>query len=118
MMIRPVSTKAHGILDYLSVGTLLALPRMMGWSANVTRLLTFAALGTLVYSLTTRYEFSITKLLPMKTHLLLDAMSGVMLGSSPLIFNRENPMVKRALIGLGLFEISAALLTKPQDSKR
>lgn len=105
------STRTHGLLDYLSVGTLLALPRMLGWNRETTRMLTGAALGTLVYSLTTNYELGLVKKLPMPAHLGLDAMSGLMLCLGPLMLD-DSPSTERALIGLGLFEIAASLLTE------
>ncbi len=108
-----LSTRTHGILDYLTAGTLMAMPRAMGWSENVTRFLTGAAVGTIGYSLLTRYEFGAVKVLPMRAHLALDAFSGVTLAASPLVFPDEEPEVKQALIGLGLFEIAAALTTDP-----
>ena len=46
-MMKPISTKAHGVLDYLSAGTLLALPRLPGWTPTVTALLTGSAITTL-----------------------------------------------------------------------
>jgi len=109
------STRTHGILDFVSAGTLLVLPRMLGWSERVTRLLTNAALGTVGYSLLTRYEFGLFKVLPMKAHLLLDGMSGAMLCAIPLMFADEETTVKAALVGLGLFEITAALTTETRE---
>jgi hypothetical protein len=105
------STKTHGVLDYTSVVALLALPRTMGWSKNVTNVLTASALGTLVYSLLTRYELGALKVLPVKTHLGLDALSGLLLAIAPFVFLREKQNVNKTLLGIGLFEISAALLT-------
>jgi hypothetical protein len=107
-----LSTRTHGILDFASAGTLVALPRMLGWSEGVTRLLTNAGVGALVYSLLTRYEFGVVKVLPMKAHLALDAMSGVTLVCSPLFFPDEDANVRATLIGLGVFEIIAALSTE------
>ena len=105
------STKTHGVLDYTSVVALLALPRTMGWSKHVTNILTASALGTLVYSLLTRYELGARKVLPVKTHLGLDALSGLLLAIAPFVFLREKQNVNTTLLGIGLFEISAALLT-------
>lgn len=49
---RWISTKLHGVIDYLMVLTLLALPRMMGWSDNTTTLLTIVAVMALLSGLT------------------------------------------------------------------
>ena len=113
-MPRVISTRAHGVLDYLSVGGLWALPRALRWDATVTNLLTGAAAGTLVYSLLTRYELGAVKLLPMRAHLALDGISGLLLCGAPALLGGEPRPVSRALVGLGVFEVGASLLTKTQ----
>lgn len=111
-MTKLLSTRTHGVLDYLTAGTLLALPRMLGWSERVTNLLTASALGALGYSLLTRYELGLIKVLPMPVHLILDAISGATLCAAPLVLEDEAPEVKATLLGVGLFEIAAALTTE------
>lgn len=115
-MAKLFSTKTHGALDYLTVGTLLTLPRAMGWSTGVTQWLTGMALGTLTYSAVTRYELGLLKWLPVKGHLTLDALNGGLFCMAPLIFPNENTTVKATLVGMGLFEIMAALSTETQPS--
>jgi hypothetical protein len=110
------SKQTHGILDYLSVGTLLALPRVFHWNENVTRLLTTAAFGTLGYSLLTRYRYGAVKVLPMKAHLGLDFMSGVMLCAAPLVFTRDtDKQINSVLVGFGLFETVVAMTTEAEE---
>ncbi len=82
---KPMTTRIHGMLDYLSVGVLLALPRVFHWRKEPTRLLTASALSTLVYSLLTRYEWGLARVLPVKAHLALDTTSGVILCGAPLL---------------------------------
>src|SRR5687768_6816136 len=72
-----ISTEAHGMLDYMTVGTMLLLPRMLGWNRNLTRLMTGAAAITFIYSMMTRYEFGMIKMLPMRTHLIMDGLNGL-----------------------------------------
>ena len=106
------STKTHGVLDYLSVGLLIALPRVLKWDQKATNLLTGAAVGTLAYSLFTNYELGAVKTLPMKTHLALDGASGVLLAAAPFLFLDEDKATTATLVGLGLFEITASLTTQ------
>lgn len=108
------STRTHGVLDYASVVLLLVLPRIAGWSRPVTNLLTASALVTLVYSLTTRYELGIVKVLPMPAHLALDGTSGAALCLAAGLLNAEPSSVRASLLGLGLFEITASLTTETQ----
>lgn len=102
------------MLDLVTAGTLLALPRMLGWGERVTNTLTTAALGTLGYSLMTNYEFGLIRVLPMRAHLALDAMSGASLCAAPLMFPEEDASTHTALMALGMFEIGAALMTQPE----
>lgn len=115
-MAKLFSTKTHGILDYLTAGQLMALPRMLGWSQGVTQWMTGMGFGTLVYSLVTRYEYGPLKLLPMKGHLAIDVVNGLTFCAAPLIFPDEDTNVKAALVGIGLFEIMAALSTETEPS--
>jgi hypothetical protein len=115
-MVKLFSTKTHGALDYLTTGTLLALPRALGWSEDVTKWLTGMALGTLTYSAVTRYELGLLKWLPVKGHLTLDALNGGLFCMAPLIFPKQDSFVKGTLVGIGLFEIMAALTTESESS--
>ena len=108
------STRTHGVLDYASVVLLLALPRFAGWSRPVTHLLTTSALATLVYSLCTRYELGVVKVLPMPAHLALDGTSGAALCLAAALRKEEPSAVRASLLGLGLFEITASLTTETQ----
>jgi hypothetical protein len=117
-MIKPISTRMHGILDYVTAPTLVVLPRMLGWGQRVTLLLNGAGAGVLAYSVLTRYELGLLKVLPMKVHLALDIASGGMLALSPFILLKKrerNVATTATLVGLGLYEVAAGLLTQTQS---
>jgi hypothetical protein len=85
---RVISTRTHGVLDYLTGATLLSAPSLLGLtdvpaSAQVFRL---AGGGAMLYSLLTDYELSVVRVLPMPLHLAMDAASGALLASSPWLF--------------------------------
>lgn len=111
-----ISTKAHGVLDYLTVGTLLALPRALGWDKKVTTWMTGMAGGTLLYTALTRYELGLIKVLPMRGHLWLDAMSGLAFCAAPLLLPDEEQLVVGSLVAIGVFELAAALTTEPRPA--
>ena len=111
-----ISTRMHGVLDYLTAGLLFALLRLMDWSDRVTTLLTVLAIGTVLYSLLTRYELGAFRALPMRAHLALDFMSGALLLAVVLLWGDEPSSVRMILGGLGLWEIGAALMTDPEPS--
>ena len=112
-MAKPIPTRLHAVLDYVTGPTLIALPRLAGWDQKATTLLTAAGGGVLAYSMLTRYELGLVKVLPMVGHLALDFTSGVTLAAAPFLFVKdENSVVKNTLMAVGLFEIGASLLTQ------
>ena len=112
-MYKPISTKFHGVLDYLTIGTFLALPRVMGWSKPLTDGMTVLALGKLGYTLMTRHELGLVKKLPMQAHLALDAAGGAALCAMPKLLGDEDDVgACAACCALGLFDIVAAPMTE------
>lgn len=114
-MVRILSTRIHGVIDYVAAITLILLPWVMPWSFAVATLLSIVGASVLVYSLLTRYELGLMKVLPMKAHLALDALGGVVLLIAAFILPVTGNGEQVALIIFGLFEIGAALITDPHD---
>jgi hypothetical protein len=117
-MRKPIPTKVHGVLDYMTAAFLHTLPRVMGWSPPVRTLLDVAGYSATSYSLLTDYEMGVVKALPMKAHLTLDALSGGALIGAAVIMDDEEPEVRATLAGIGAFEIAAALLTRTTPGRR
>ena len=119
-MAKPISTKLHGVLDYLSVGTLLVLPRLLGWSPKVTTLLTGSAVMTLGASLLTQYELGVCKVLPMPGHLALDRLIAAAHAAAPFLLldeeEKQQGNTLPILLGLVVVEAGAALLTQTQPA--
>jgi hypothetical protein len=107
-----ISTRMHGVLDYLTAGALMVAPRALGWSAGVTGMMTGAALGTIGYSALTNYELGLARVLPMRAHLALDALSAALFCGGPLLFPDEQAHVRASLAGIGLFELAVTLLSQ------
>jgi hypothetical protein len=99
-------------MDY-SVGAILtASPAFLPHDFRMARkMMVSAGLGATIYSLFTNYEMGAIKKLPMKTHLKLDIMSGLLLMTAPLfmIIKKEE---KKALIFTGMVELCAGLFSK------
>jgi hypothetical protein len=116
MSLRLIPTRAHGIIDYLTSGTLLTAPELLRLkdvpSATLTLRLTGAKAAA--YSLLTDYELGLVRLLPMRVHLALDAASGAFLASTPWLFgfakNGTRYWLPHTLVGVG--EILAAVTSK------
>jgi hypothetical protein len=113
-MQKPISTKVHGVLDYMTAAFLHTLPRVMGWNRTPTTVLDSAGVAATGYSLLTRYELGAAKVLPMKAHLTLDALSGAALITAACLMDDEDDEVRMTIAGLGVFEIAAALLTQTE----
>lgn len=112
---KPISTRLHGILDYATAGTLLTLPRLLNASPKAANAMAVAATGLLGYSMATRYEYGVWKKIPMPVHLALDGISGAALLAARFTFMKgEAPSVVASALGVGLMEVSAALLTQPK----
>ena len=113
-MRKPVSTKAHGIIDYMTAGLLVTLPRALGWSRQVTHLLDAAACTTVAYSVLTRYELGVVKALPMKAHLAIDAVQGGAMIGAAAFLEDEEPEVRATLAAIGTFELGVTLMTRTE----
>ena len=112
-MYKPISTRTHGVLDYLTIATFITLPRVMGWSKGLTQGMTLLGLGKLGYTLMTRHELGLVKKLPMTAHLALDAAGGAALCAMPMLLgNEDDEGAQAACCSLGLFDIAAAPLTQ------
>lgn len=109
-----LSTRTHGVADYLSVGVLIALPRLLNFPARATQLMTMLGLGTLAYSLLTRYELGARKVLPFKAHLALDTASAATLCATPLLLRGEDPAAVVAMVALGISELAITLSTETE----
>lgn len=85
---RFIPTRIHGIVDYLVGATLIAAPKLLRFADGSARQRVPVALGGAVigYSAVTDYERGIVKTIPMKVHLGLDVLTGILLATSPWLF--------------------------------
>lgn len=113
-MAKLFSTKTHGVLDYLTAGQLLLLPPMLGWDRRVTRLVQGMGVATALYSLVTRYELGLIKLVPMPVHLAVDVLSGLSFCAAAAVLQDEPSSVRATLASIGVFELVAGLSTETQ----
>jgi hypothetical protein len=114
-----ISTKAHGMLDYLMGLLLIASPWLFDFARGGAEQWVPVILGasTILYSLFTDYEYGAVRRLSMRTHLALDLASGVLLAASPWIFNFDEYVYLPHLI-LGIAEIVAVVMTDPVPERR
>ena len=115
-MRKPISTKTHAFLDYLTITKFLLLPRVMGFSKTVTNGMTAVALVKLGYTLLTRHEGGLAKVLPMKAHLAMDVAGGAMMCALPFADEDADDTEIGVCCALGAFDILAAPLTESEMS--
>jgi hypothetical protein len=113
---RILPTITHGALDYVMGLLLFALPRVLGWNAPVTALMTVMAVVTVGYSLATRYEFGVFRVIPLKAHLTLDILSGIVFLCAAPVAPEVSSLVRWALSLIAIFEIGIALITSTETT--
>jgi hypothetical protein len=122
MQVRVVPTKVHGAIDYATVPALALAPKIlhlngMRSSALIPRAV--ASAGSVVAPLTD-YELGVKRLIPMRAHLVVDAISGLALASGPWATGSARQGARywlpHALIGAT--EIALALTTKTEPQSR
>ena len=118
MTIQFITTRLHGYLDYLTAALLPILPRALRADTPVTRLCDATACVTSAYSTLTDYELGIVKVLPMKTHLTLDAVGGAAWLTAAVVMNDESRAVRGTMAGVGLFFLATALCTRTGPATR
>lgn len=121
-MSRPVSTYAHGVMDYVGGVVLLLAPNLFGFADDgpdaaiwVPRIL---GIAVLMQAVMTRYELGLAKLLPMRMHLWVDYVASLFLALSPWIFGfndrAPNVWLPHVIAGLGVFVMSLMTQHEPR----
>ena len=110
-----MSTRTHSLIDYAAGAAFMLLPRAMGIRGPAAYLLHGAGMAAAAYSMLTKYERGLVPVLPMKTHLTLDALSGGMLLGAAAMMEDEDDETRAVLAGVGLFELAAALSTETES---
>lgn len=107
---RFLGSRTHGIIDYLTGLLLIAAPWLFDFAAGGAETWIPVALGSMVlaYSLFTDYELSISRSIPLSTHLMLDMVSGIFLAISPWLFGfADYVSAPHLVIGLASFLVAA-----------
>jgi hypothetical protein len=108
-----ITSRGHGILDYLVSTLLILAPWLLGFSEVDAARNTAVGVGLvgLLSSLFTNYELGLVKAIPLSMHLTLDMLAGLFLAASPWLFGFADQVFMPHLI-VGLLEIGAAAMTQ------
>ena len=111
-MRQPIGSRLHGALDYFTGTSLIAASRLPALRDSLAGgVLLGAGANHLAYSAVTDYELGAVRKLPYKAHLAIDATGA--LGMIALGATRKSRLDRAILIGVGLYELTAVLLSDP-----
>ncbi|ANP73992.1 SPW repeat domain-containing protein [Cryobacterium arcticum] len=116
---RFIPTKVHAVLDYVVAIALILAPTIFmfeevgGAAVIIPRIL---GVGLILYSLFTRYELGLVKVIGMPVHLVFDIVASVFLIASPFLFGfiNEAPNAWLPHIAVGVAVILVVLCSKSQ----
>ena len=108
-----ISTKTHGVLDYVVGIVLIAAPWIFGFATGGPAMWIPVIIGamSLIYALVTDYELGLVALLPVKAHLAIDVIAGLFLAASPWLFGFAELVYLPHLI-VGILMVGAGLFTQ------
>lgn len=113
-----ISSKVHGILDYIVAVALFFAPIIFGFqsvggAAVVVPMVLGIALA--LYSLCTEYELGVLKLIDFQYHLAIDVIAALFLAVSPFLFGFINqaPNVWLPHILVGVAVVLVVMFSRP-----
>jgi len=117
---RFIPTKIHGLLDYAGAVALIFSPMLFGFehlggpAVMIPRSIGFILIA---YSLLTKYEWGLFKVLPMPYHLVVDVAGSLFLIISPWLFGFSheglNVVLPDVVSGIGVIGLVLVSQTKP-----
>ncbi|MEX0779494.1 MAG: SPW repeat protein [Balneolales bacterium] len=112
-----ISTRTHGMLDYILGVILILAPWILGFAAGGAETWVPVIIGAAVilYSMFTNYEMGVSRQITMDTHLTLDAIGGIVLAISPWLFGFAGVVWIPHLV-FGAAEFLASLMTERAPS--
>jgi len=114
-----IPTKVHGALDYIVGLALIFAPMIFGFmdvGGPAVIIPMVLGVGLIVYSLFTKYEWGLVKVLGMPYHLIFDVVASIFLAASPFIFgfNTQAPNVWVPHVVVGIAVILVVIFSKQQ----
>jgi hypothetical protein len=116
-----IPTKVHGALDYIVGLALIFAPMIFGFmdvGGPAVIIPMVLGVGLIVYSLFTKYEWGLVKVLGMPYHLIFDVVASIFLAASPFIFGfyTQAPNVWVPHVVVGIAVILVVIFSKPQPA--
>jgi len=121
MKMRFIPTSVHGAIDHVVGPALVLAPTLLRLGRKSPEGITAEAVGgaEAVYSNLTDYELSMKNVVPMKVHLVLDAVGGATLALVPQLTGARKRGKKHWVphLAIGVAEIGLAAFTETERPK-
>lgn len=114
----PISRPVHGIADYTYVATVAAALMHFGFENNkaASGVCRFLAGATLVYTIFTRAEWGLVRVIPHKKHLASEAVGGLLAIGAPWLFGfSEDVRARNSMLAFGTISMLASSLSEPEE---
>jgi hypothetical protein len=111
----PLPLRAHQAIEPFAALLLIAAPWIFGFSDNdtATTLSVIAGVVVLATGMATRWRMSLVKLIPLRTHFMMDVGLGIALIALPFIAGfSDHGGATRFFIIAGALELGTALMTR------
>jgi len=111
----PFPLRAHQAIEPFAAILLIAAPWIFGFSGNdtATTLSVIAGIVVLATGMTTRWRMSLVKLIPLRTHFMMDVGLGIALIVLPFIAGfSDDGGATRFFVIAGALELGTALMTR------
>lgn len=110
---RFLDSKTHGMLDYLTGILLIVAPWLFDFAqmGAETWVPVIVGITIILMSVFTSYELGLIRKIPLKTHLIVDVVTGLFLALSPWIFDFAE-IIYWPHVLFGVMEMAAGLVTK------
>jgi len=117
-----IPTKVHGALDYIVGIALILAPWIFGFSqlgGAAVIIPMVLGVGLIAYSIFTKYEWGLVKVLGMPYHLIFDLLASAFLALSPFLFgfyNADAPNQWLPHVVVGITVILVVIFSQSQPS--
>lgn len=111
----PLPLSAHQVIEPVAALLLIAAPWIFGFSDNdtATTLSVIVGVVVLVTGMSTRWRMSLVKLIPLRTHFMMDVGVGIALIALPFIAGfSDHGGATRFFVIAGVLELGTALMTR------
>lgn len=107
-----ISPRAHGVIDYLTVGLAALAPNLFGFSGAAEALSRTVAGAYLFITLFTAFPLGVVRFIPFRVHGIIEAVTGVALLAAPWLFGfAGEPAARNFFLFLGATALVVFVLT-------